>query len=172
MPEPYNFQRVTHPLPGHLYRVSRPGRSLGSEVQVPGTAVREWIDGVAATLDEDGYGTEIAYVCLLGRKRDGRREIADFYDARGPNDGDDRPTLAKPVWQEYLNRLAAGRLLFSVEHYPSVDQVDLPARLVDEVAARLRTLLLGGRTVLVGCSSAVGRTGQILHRFATATPPP
>src|SRR5437016_1136508 len=107
MKEPWLLERVG--VAGRLYRVSRPGRSLGSDVFVPDEVVAGWIEGVAYRLEADRAletSGVVDYVCLLGRKRDGRREIADFYNARGPDDGDDAEKLRKLLWEPYLNRFS------------------------------------------------------------------
>src|SRR5207249_6134730 len=98
--EPYRFERV--PDRKRLYRVSRPGRSRGSKGIVPDDGVRQWIVAVADQLNGNrtiGESRRVDYVCLLGFKPDARREIADFYDARGPGDGDDAATRRKPSWE-------------------------------------------------------------------------
>ena len=113
--EPWLFERVE--LADNLYRVSRPGRSLGSKALVPDEVVRRWVNGVADQLENNvplAKGRNVHYVCLLGWKADGKREIADFYNARGPQDGDDPETLRKPLWQAFLNAVAQGRLVFEV----------------------------------------------------------
>ena len=156
-------------LRGRLYRVARPGRSLGPDAFVNDAVVREWVKGIARKLTSDGSlppGETVDYVCLLGRKGGGRREIADFYNARGPQDGDDLITSSKPVWESYLNELADGELKFVVHHIPTVDGVVLQPEQLRELCPMLVDLLGQGRTVLLGCSSASGRTGDVLKEFA------
>jgi hypothetical protein len=156
-------------LRGNLYRVARPGRSLGSSAFVSDAVVRDWAKGIARQLSGDGSlraGETIDYVCLLGRKHGGRREIADFYDARGPKDGEDLITNAKPAWETYLNKLADPELKFVVHHFPTVDGADLPPEQLRQIRHMLSHLLAQGRTVLVGCSAAIGRTGEVLRGFA------
>jgi hypothetical protein len=155
-------------LRGKLYRVARPGRSLGCEASVGDALVREWVKGIVRQLTSDGSlvaGETIDYVCLLGQKGGGRREIADFYDARGPRDGDDPITSSKPTWESYLNELGDGEVKFALHHFDTVDGDDLRPEQLREIRQRLTDLLAQGRTVLVGCSSATGRTGQVLKGF-------
>lgn len=162
-------EKVPAGLPGKLYRVARPGRSLGPDARVRDDVVREWIEGVAHRLTSDGAllaGGTIDYVCLLGRKDSGRREIADFYNARGPQDGDDLITTSSPTWERYLNDLAGGQVRFVLHHVPTVDGVDLQPLQLREIRQLLSSLLTQGKTVLVGCSSAMGRTGEVLRGFA------
>jgi len=152
-------------LPGKLYRVARPGRSLGSDASVSDAVVREWVQGISRRLTSDGSlpaHKTIHYVCLLGRKRGGRREIADFYNARGPEDGDDPITSSKPTWESYLNELAAGDVTFVLHHVQTIDHVDLQPEQLREIRQTLCDLLGRGRTVLIGCSAAMGRTGDVL----------
>jgi hypothetical protein len=133
--------------------------------------VREWVKGIALKLRSDGSlpaGETVDYVCLLGRKRGGRREIADFYNARGPQDGDDLITCSKPAWETYLNKLADGELKFVVHHVPTVDGVVLQPEQLREPCQMLSDLLGQGRTVLLGCSLASGRTGDVLKEFAAS----
>jgi hypothetical protein len=171
MSEPYRISCETVPagLRGKLYRVSRPGRSLGSDASVSDAVVREWVKGIASRLMRDESlpaGETIDYVCLLGRKPGGRREIADFYNARGPQDGNDPITRSKPTWESYLNELADGKVKFVVHHFPTVDHDDLNQEQLREICQLLFDLLAQGKTVLVGCSAAMGRTGDVLRRFA------
>ena len=131
--------------------------------------VREWVKGIARRLTSDGSlpaDKTIHYVCLLGRKRGGRREIADFYNARGPEDGDDLITSSKPTWESYLNELAAREVTFVLHHVPTIDHVDLLPEQLGEIRQTLSDLLARGRTALVGCSAAMGRTGDVLREFA------
>jgi hypothetical protein len=156
-------------LRGRLYRVARPGRSLGPDASVNDAVVREWVKGIACNLTSDGSlpaGETVDYVCLLGWKGGGRREIADFYNARGPQDGDDLITSSKPAWESYLNELADGELKFVVHHVPTVDGVVLQPEKLRELCQMLSDLLGQGRTVLLGCSSASGRTGEVLRAFS------
>jgi hypothetical protein len=163
-----SLEKVPAGLPGTLYRVARPGRSLGPDERASDAVVREWVKGVAHRLMSDGsllVGGTIEYVCLLGRKKDsGHREIADFYNARGPQDGDD--LASRPTWERYLNDLADGEVKFVVHHVPTVDRVDLQPLQLREICQILSDLLAQGKTVLVGCSSAIGRTGDVLRAFA------
>jgi protein-tyrosine-phosphatase len=169
--EPCKMSPETVPagLRGRLYRVARPGRSLGPDASVSDAVVREWVKGIARQLTSDRSlpsGETVDYVCLLGRKGEGRREIADFYNARGPQDGDDLITSSKPAWESYLNELADGELKFVVHHFPTVDGVVLHPEQLHEIRQMLSDLLAQGRTVLLGCSSATGRTGGVLREFA------
>ena len=161
MREPWLFARVC--VPGRLYRVSRPGRSLGSGARVSEEVVERWVRGIAERLDAVlGEDRAVDYVCLLGRKPHGKREIADFYDARGPWDGDAPGTLRKPPWEAFLNSVARGRLIFRVRHFPSIDGTELPVGYPEEAAGHILGLLRGGRPVLVGCSAGCTRTGAVL----------
>jgi hypothetical protein len=121
--EPQRMTREIIPvgLPGKLYRVARPGRSVGSDASVSDAVAGEWVAGIARRLASDGSlpaDKTVLYVCLLGRKRGGRREIADFYNARGPEDGDDVVPTSKPTWESYLNELAAD-VTFVLHHGPT-----------------------------------------------------
>jgi hypothetical protein len=172
MPEPVNFRKLDLPpgvTRGQLFATARPGRSLGADAPVTDEVVQAWVEGVAAHLTQaDALPADrpITYVCLLGWKpseggRPRRREIADYYAARQPADGDDPATLVKPTFEEYLNRLAGGRLRLTVKHVPTVDHEPVPPAARKE-AMRLACSALQTRgTVLVGCSSAQGRTGEI-----------
>lgn len=170
MSEPHrlSLETVSANLPGKLYRVARPGRSLGPDAPVSDAVVREWVKGIARRLTGDGsllVGETIDYVCLLGRKDRGRREIADFYNARGPKDGDDLITSSKPSWESYLNELGDGSVRFVVHHFPTVDGVGLEPAQLRQIQQLISNLLAQGRTILVGCSSAIGRTGAVLRGF-------
>lgn len=168
-PRRLSLERVPDGLPGTLYRVARPGRSLGPDARVSDAVVREWVKGVAHRLTSDGallFGGTIDYVCLLGWKGGGRREIADFYNARGPQDGDDLITTSRPTWEGYLNELADGEVKFVVHHIPTADGVGLQALQLREIRQILSDLLARGKIVLIGCSSAIGRTGDVLSAFA------
>ena len=161
--EPWLFERVE--LADNLYRVSRPGRSLGSKALVPDEVVRRWVNGVADQLENNvplAKGRNVHYVCLLGWKADGKREIADFYNARGPQDGDDPETLRKPLWQAFLNAVAQGRLVFEVHHFASTDHEALPTGYSEKVSREIFRLVKTGCPVLVGCSAACTRTGEVL----------
>lgn len=163
MREPYLFEKIETALSavGRLFRVSRPGRGkCGSDARVSNDVVEEWIDGVCAALRGENASDrlQIHYVCLLGKKRDGRREIADFYDARAPDDREERPTF-----EELLNRLAGGRAVFTLYHFPTVDHEPVPGEVKEKVRKLLEELLARGRTVLVGCSSGKGRTMEVLR---------
>ncbi len=163
MKEPKCFEKVETSLEGRgkLFRVSRPGRGeRGSDARVSNDVVSEWIRGVCAELIEEGASgvLEIHYVCLLGKKRNGRREIADFYDARGPDDPEDWPTF-----EELLNALAKGRAVFKVYHVPTVDQEEVPSVVKETVRKLLEKLLAEGHTVLIGCSAAQQRTMEVLQ---------
>jgi hypothetical protein len=136
---------------------------------VSDAVVREWVQGITRRLTSDGSlpaHKTIHYVCLLGRKRGGRREIADFYNARGPEDGDDPITSSKPTWESYLNELAAGDVTFELHHVPTMDHVALQRERLGEIRQTLCDLLARGSTVLVGCSAAMGRTGDVLRELA------
>jgi hypothetical protein len=136
---------------------------------VSDAVVREWVKEIARCLTNDGAhrsGETVHYVCLLGHKRGQRREIADFYNARGPQDGDDPLTSLKPTWERYLNDLADGKMTFVVHHVPTIDHVPLRPEQLREIRQILSDLLAQGRTVLVGCSAATGRTGEALRGFA------
>jgi hypothetical protein len=172
MPEPVNFRKLDLPpgaTSGRFFATARPGRSLGADALVTDEVVQEWVEGVAVRLVEAAAlpaDRRITYICLLGWKpseggRPRRREIADYYAARQPADGDDTATLAKPTFEDYLNGLAGGRLWFTVKHVPTVDHE--PVFQADrEVAIRAAcSALKRGGTVLVGCSYAQGRTGEI-----------
>jgi hypothetical protein len=168
-PSRLSLEKVPAGLPGTLYRVARPGRSLGPDAWASDAVVCEWVKGVAHRLMSAGsllVGGTIDYVCLLGWKRSGRREIADFYNARGPQDGDDLITTLRPTWERYLNELADGEVKFVVHHVPTVDGAGLQPPQVREIRQILSDLLAQGKTVLVGCSSAIGRTGDVLRAFA------
>lgn len=168
-PRRLSLEKVPVGLTGTLYRVARPGRSLGPDARANDAVVREWVKGVAHRLTSDGsllVGGTIDYVCLLGRKGSGRREIADFYNARGPQDGDDVITASRPTWERYLNDLADGEVKFVVHHVPTADGVSLQPLQLREIRQILSDLLAQGRTVLIGCSSAIGRTGDVLRAFA------
>src|SRR5439155_15573143 len=75
--------------------------------------------------------------------------------------------LRKLLWEPYLNRFSEKRLTFDLHHFPSVDHGGLASGYVDEVAGCIHALLRRGRTVLVGCSAAIGRTGEVLDRVRT-----
>jgi hypothetical protein len=66
-----SLEKVPAGLSGTLYRVARPGRSLGSDARASDAIVRQWVNGVAHRLTSDGsllVGGTIDYVCLLGWK--------------------------------------------------------------------------------------------------------
>jgi hypothetical protein len=162
--EPYAFEEVEAPGSGSLFRVARPGRATcGGNGKVPSSVVGEWIDGISARLTTAlGHSGPLVvdYVCLLGRKPGGQSEIADFYPARGPLDGGDAPTF-----EAFLNQLGAGRVEFHVHHFPTTDHEEVSEDVIDAVIARLDALLKDGRTVLLGCSAAQSRTGEVVRRF-------
>jgi hypothetical protein len=121
--------------------------------------IRSWLDGVwrkiGAAADRQPFAVD--YVCLLGTKKDGRREIWDFYPARAQSDPPERPTF-----EQLLNRLDPGRVRFRVHHVPTVDHQPVPHSVIAEVARLLQNLLKGHNTVLIGCSAACGRTREVL----------
>jgi hypothetical protein len=168
--EPYCFTAVEFGLSGHLYRVARPGRAAcGSSSRVPNDVVSEWLDAVHERLRRAKLDTEepieVDYVCLLGKKKEkgekqGLREIADFYDARVPEDCND-----KPLFEDLLNRLAHGRMIFRVHHFPTTDGRPVPVSQAEAIADRIVELLSTNRIVLVGCSAAEIRTVEVLHRL-------
>lgn len=163
MKEPMRFEKVGTLLAarGKLFRVSRPGRGkCGPDARVPDDVVSEWIRGVCAELSHENASNvfEIHYVCLLGKKLDGRREIADFYNARTPDDPEDRPTF-----EELLNGLADGRAVFRLYHFPTVDHQPVPSDIKKTVCKLLERLVVQGHTVFIGCSSAQGRTMEVLR---------
>jgi hypothetical protein len=154
-------------MPGRLYRVARPGRALGRAQLVSNDVVRAWIGKVATDLRTAGLlgdNQVVHYVCLLGWRADGRSEIADQYDARGPHDAGEEATVPRLLWQDFLNGLSGGRLRFVVHHFPTTDGRPVPDRVEAGAATRIRELLQAGCTVLVGCSAAIERTGQVLAR--------
>lgn len=171
MREPLFLEPVSLPrdrVAGRLYRVSRPGSALGSSALVPDDAVRAWLEGIADQLEEGDAllpEREVDYVCLLGRKVDGRREVADFYRARGLHDGDDNETLRKPLWETYLIDLAADLFVLDVHHFPSTDRRVPPPDYARRVAQRMARLLERGSTVLVGCATGQMRTQVVVERL-------
>ncbi|MBI3768223.1 MAG: hypothetical protein HY271_06965 [Deltaproteobacteria bacterium] len=170
MSEPYTFEEVDVLSSGRLFRVARPGRATcGANGKVPPSVVAQWIDRISTRLTTAlGHSGPFAvdYVCLLGRKPRGQSEIADFYPARGPLDGGDAPTF-----EAFLNQLGAGRVEFRVHHFPTTDHEGVTQDSADAVIQCLDTLLASGRTVLVGCSAAQGRTMEVLRAFNRGAPP-
>jgi hypothetical protein len=168
--EPYCFTAVEFGVPGHLYRVARPGRAVcGSSSRVPNDVVSEWLDAVHERLRraklDTGEPIEVDYVCLLGRKKEkgekqGLREIADFYDARAPEDHSEQP-----LFEDLLNRLAHGRMLFRLHHFPTTDGRPVPVWQAEAIGDRIVQLLSTSRIVLVGCSAAEIRTMEVLRRI-------
>jgi len=156
--EPHVLAHVETGLPGRLLRASRPGRGFrGSQGRVENPVVLPWIEGVVAALGGDDPVPEVHYVCLLGRKAKGRSEIAGFYDARAPWE-----TSTAPLFEDWLNEVAAGRARFVVHHFPTVDRAPIPRDVVEEVGRCLRELLGSGHLVVLGCSAAERRSREIL----------
>ncbi len=124
------------------------------------------MDGVWKQLDLPATAKPVLvdYVCLLGKKKDGRREIWDFYPARAPDDPAGRPTL-----EEVLNRLGRSRMSLRVHHVPTVDHDAVEPAIVVEVESLLRVLLQTDRVVLIGCSAAQERTMEILGAIMWVT---
>ena len=161
MSEPSVFAAVETDLPGRIFRVSRPGRgTCGSKGCVSEEVIRTWMDGVWRHLDVPATPKPLLvdYVCLLGKKKDGRREIWDFYPARAPDDPPERP-----LFEDVLNRLGGGRMSLRVHHVPTVDHEAVEPAVVAKVETLLRALLQADRVVLIGCSAAQGRTMEILE---------
>lgn len=162
MKEPSVFERVVRRPGDRLFRVARPGRATcGSSGRVPREVVEEWVQAVAANLADSNDGIpQVDYVCLLGRKRDGKSEIAGFYDVETAEDAG-----VGQSFEVLLNQLGAARIQFRLHHFPTTDHEELPAGTANAVIARLEALLGEGRTVLVGCSAAQGRTMDVLRRW-------
>ncbi len=159
MKEPSVFERVAGRPGDRLFRVARPGRATcGSSGRVPHEVVDEWVQAVARNLaDADSEVPQVVdYVCLLGRKRDGKSEIAGFYDVETPGENG---------FEALLNQFGAGQIQFRLHHFPTTDHEEVPAGTADAVIARLEALLGEGRTVLIGCSAARGRTVDVLRRW-------
>lgn len=167
--EPSLFEPVLERARGRLFRVSRPGRgACGGEETIPEEVVRAWVNAVRRKLDVtvgSQHLIEVEYVCLLGEKADGRDEIADFYDGCEPGG-------AAPVarFEGLLNSMDPARLRFRIHHFPTTDHQPVPEQTRAQVVARIDALLLDGRTVLVGCSAAVGRTGRVLAHLKAKAP--
>ncbi|MBU6281637.1 hypothetical protein KGQ64_05295 [bacterium] len=161
--EPFLLARVETGLPGRLVRVSRPGRgACGSQGRVGPEVVGDWVDAVVGALGvgSDDPAPEVHYVCLLGRKEKGRSEIAGFYDARAPWE-----TAAAPLFEDWLNGIAAGRARFVVHHFATIDGDPVSRSVLDEIGACLHDLLSAGRPVLLGCSAALRRSREVLDHL-------
>lgn len=167
MTEPHLLVAVPTEFPGRLLRVSRPGRgACGSQERVSDEAVIAWVEAV-----REGFGIgsdeilDVEYVCLLGTKRKGRSEIAGFYPARAPWETSDAP-----LFEDFLNRVAAGRARFRVHHVPTVDGDALPPEVVGRAEPLLRRRLETGGLVLVGCSAAERRSVELLRAIDWVEP--
>jgi protein-tyrosine phosphatase len=57
-----------------------------------------------------------------------------------------------------------------VHHFPTTDHVEVSDEQANAICARLDDLVTKGRIVLVGCSAAEGRTGDVLRRWRRRLP--
>ena len=166
--EPFLFEGVSASGPGTLFRVSRPGRAVcGSEGRVPDEVVAECVGNVGKRVQAAcglAEPIEIHYVCLLGRKPNGKREISGYYTAGGPDDGGKEPSF-----ESLLNRLGEGKVLFHLHHFPTTDQSLVPEETLTAACTCIERLLRAGHVVLIGCSAAQGRTVKVLARLCSRT---
>lgn len=157
------IQRVTAAT--RLYRVMRPGWADGGR-RVHDEDVLDWIRAVEVRLRADGSVPRdgvVRYVCLLGWTARRRSEVASVYHARRPGEVVGAATREIPLFEDMLNVLADGRLVFEVSHVPTTAGRPLPAGVARKAAEHVRTLLARGATVLLGCSDGGPRTSAVVR---------
>jgi len=164
--EPKVLEEIPTDFSGRLFRVARPGRGwCGKDGAVPAPVVGVWARAVAARVvgTSGPSSAVIHYVCLLGQKGDGRREIPTFYAARGPDDPGDAP-----LFEDFLNNLAPANIRFRLHHFPATDDAEVSDKNLAAITTLVGDLLNAGNLVLVGCSAGEGRIRQVLRALGEA----